>query len=552
MTTCPLLIAHQGREGPFIVWLESLGLKDLLQKYPLPILVEWGWIEPAYRIVVPLNQVVLWEQSEMQFCPPPTENPYDLLWDPSWPIDSDSEIEWFLHPLVRRTSPTAQLLRAQERPASNIALPEPIMEESGQLFWRYADFYYHWQAYALLDVFDKADSIQPIFNTPNAIKKAAWITKTVARYKQEDWDPKHVLQSPNKWAKWGHFLTVLSHYRALMEHLDWREMHSNMRDRAFRVGAGKTLAQHFAISAEMLQMLIREELLVLANRLLKPSPFKIDWQKLYWHELQKDVFLSVQWLCHLTGNPFEHYLREWGDPPHLQQEAMAKLADVLPFSDHHNRKQFLRNAPYYLSTYNALLSDSNKLVGLNLSARVDILLSQNQSFNGALFAFSEMHDAMTWDSNRKGIQFDERRPLDFYAHFATRVEHALREHITRTSTTSEKVPDLLSELMVRCAEKQKISDAVKTQFKKLYKDLTNLYDQPEDPIGKIMQLSTDLSRIDKYLLQSFLCANLARNYFAHHSYLDNELLSSEQSAFMIGGILVTLLILLPESVADNR
>ncbi len=54
----------------------------------------------------------------------------------------------------------------------------------------------------------------------------------------------------------------------------------------------------------------------------------------------------------------------------------------------------------------------------------------------------------------------------------------------------------------------------------------------------------DFIKKDTRCLQAFLCCLLARNYFAHHIYLDSELRRSEESGFMMSGILVTVLILL--------
>ncbi len=70
-------------------------------------------------------------------------------------------------------------------------------------------------------------------------------------------------------------------------------------------------------------------------------------------------------------------------------------------------------------------------------------------------------------------------------------------------------------------------------------------DTPEDPIGKIMAISNDKWSIEEtHLVQAFLCCVLARNYFAHHTYLDNNFIPDEKSAFMLAGIIVTLLYLL--------
>jgi len=77
--------------------------------------------------------------------------------------------------------------------------------------------------------------------------------------------------------------------------------------------------------------------------------------------------------------------------------------------------------------------------------------------------------------------------------------------------------------------------------------------EKQNPIRCIMSVKfKNRSKIDTHLIQAFLCCVLARNYFAHHNYLDKHLLrdQKEESAFMLIGILVTVLKLLDDSGAD--
>ncbi len=98
MNTCPLMVAHEGNSGEFIAWLEFLGLKELLQKYPLATLVEWGWIEPAYRLVVPRENLDFSDASETAFQSNDETAPYKRLWFSEWEFAPDVGEQWFLHP----------------------------------------------------------------------------------------------------------------------------------------------------------------------------------------------------------------------------------------------------------------------------------------------------------------------------------------------------------------------------------------------------------------------------------------------------------------------
>jgi hypothetical protein len=56
-----------------------------------------------------------------------------------------------------------------------------------------------------------------------------------------------------------------------------------------------------------------------------------------------------------------------------------------------------------------------------------------------------------------------------------------------------------------------------------------------------MKMKPGLDREGHYLMQAFLCSVLARNYFAHHYYLDDTLRRSEESGFLLAGMIVTVL-----------
>jgi hypothetical protein len=556
MSNCPLLIAAQGCRGSFIKWLESLGLKQFLNQYPLPTLAAWGWIEPAYRLLTPIEMVNFSIPTEIHFPPLPKTNPYERLWNPEWRFAPDEDPEWFLHPIFRSEDPAAILLSQQPQPANRIAVPSPTQEPSGIDFWPYDDYYYHWQAYALLDIIQWADCIQPILNTPNVVQKSEGISRIAARLKQDKNDPTWVLHSPQRWQRWRTLLTMLSHYRALMEQVTWQEMARQKRDHAFKIYCSASLAKHFALDAAGLERMIREELLVLAQEFstrqrMQRSPFDIDWRACCWHEIQRDVYLAVQWLCHLTGNELDHYMALWSDPPHQQREAAAELADVLPFAFYSQRKQFLRSAPHYLKDFNKLARDDEKLEGDRLAARVDALRLGYATFESAVYAFSEMHDAMTWDTQHRGLHFGDRRPLVHYAHFALRAEAALREYLKKHLAADDEstLPSFLPALIRACAAQQGIPQNIIAEFDRvthLRKKLnpTMLFDQPPNPVAVIQSLPTSLSGLDQHLFHAFLYTCVARNYFSHHHYLDDKLMYTKESALMIGGILITMLILI--------
>jgi hypothetical protein len=139
----------------------------------------------------------------------------------------------------------------------------------------------------------------------------------------------------------------------------------------------------------------------------------------------------------------------------------------------------------------------------------------------------------------------ERRPLDYYLLVAIRVEAVLRYGLEQSgalASMKDSERDLQGYILHR-ARAIGLSAPALEHFQRNAKRYTQLRDTPPSPIAEIMQIQSDLAPEEHYLAQAFLCCLLARNYFAHHYYMDSELLRSKESGFMLGGILVSALLL---------
>ena len=120
---------------------------------------------------------------------------------------------------------------------------------------------------------------------------------------------------------------------------------------------------------------------------------------------------------------------------------------------------------------------------------------------------------------------------------------ALRESGELAGITPEKRQ--LHRYIWHLAEKRRLSARAVQIFRSDdAKDLVQLHSEPKTPIHDVMSWAPAITPREQRLVQAFVCCLLARNYFAHHHYLDQELLRSKESAFMLGGIVLTVLFLL--------
>ncbi len=349
-----LLRVRAGNEGPFVKWLEELGLKDFLNCYPIPKLVEWGWLVPQYRYSFPLEEFES-EPETITWGAKQRSSPIERLWDFEWYINSIDEPLWFLHPFFRPDNTSGLMLRNNGQPWSTIEVPASFTTKHGEKITPYVDYFFHWQGYALIDVIRFSDCIQPILNTPEASQTAQQIVRIIESVK--DWDPRGVLSAPRRWGGMHQLMTWLSHYRAFRDALyTWEAKHPDDK-KTHRRGALE-LAGYFGITADILRNSIKNNLLVLAAEWQRaPAQNKI-WMDPAWPMLQNDIYLAVLWLCMLDGEKFVHYMDLWSHAPSRQSDGSAELVEVLPFEFYKDRINFFRNANFYLDAYNAIAPES--------------------------------------------------------------------------------------------------------------------------------------------------------------------------------------------------
>lgn len=552
-TKSPLLSIQQGKKGSFVSWLETLGLKDLIHRYPLSKLVEWGWLVPQYRIIFSRDYFLTWQNfPECPACLSSDRPNFDIensLWDSTWFIDDDQEPFWFLHPFFRPDDVYGNRLRE----AVYAITPTPIPDEFNHPYLSesiipYADYYFHWQAYALIDVVRTANCIAPIINTPDVEEQAQGIVRIATRIKERNTKPSDILKQSTRWGGLADLMTWLSHYRA------FRDALSDNEDQTLHDRGAKLLAGHLSIDAEMLEQAIKEKLLILASDWLWANEHYCEWTLRAWPYLQKDIRLALEWLCILNGKYLSDYIDKWAYSSFGERE-WAELSKVLPYEIFEDKQYFLRYLPFYIKHYQDVLPIDQKLKQL-----VDRLQSTNYLFSSFLNAFRQLHENLVHNPKQKGgMDFRVLRPLDYYSLLAIRAEVCLRYALEKDGSLKENASlissgtltkqdklDSLNKYIVELAKQKSISDHVIKYFES--NKLTQLRDTPENPISNIMEIRDELwSEKETHLVHAFLCCSLARNYFAHHTYLDKELIRDEKSAFMLTGIIVTVAVLLDNS-----
>lgn len=378
--------------------------------------------------------------------------------------------------------------------------------------------------------------IFPILNTPD-------IEQDIARIAICKIKPSDALNQPHRWGGIAKPMTWFSHYRA------FRDALPDTTDKALHKRGAEALAQYLEIDTEILEKAIKEQLLEkLAGDWLWANDHCCEWALRAWPYLQKDIFFAMEWLCTLNGKDFSDYFKKWQFSH--KREVWPPLHKALPFEYFDDRQYVLITSPRYKEFYKNILPTDEELEQL-----VSCLQKTNNQFGSLLYAFRQFHEHLMLKPKQKGsLDFRVLRPLDYYSLLAVRAEACLRRSLEDNGLLSNVTNQGLEGYIAELAKQKNISQTVIDYF--VVKNqrqnkmttasyLTQLRSTPQNPINGIRQIQCE-NDADTNLAQAFLCCLLARNYFAHHTYLDKEFMQNqkEESAFMLIGILVTVLKLL--------
>ena len=542
----PLLSVHGDGKGDFADWFENLGIRShFLNAYPLKKMVEWQWLIPQFRVVFPeaffTDQWPTYPElpSERRIGADPVLDVYSTLWDSTWLGDPEDEAFWFLHPFFRPNNRAGALLSKCQAINGVFPTVPAFQHPNGRTVAPVSDYYFHWQGYALIDVIRAADCFRPcLLNTPDAAERATRLAEVTKHVSLGAGD---ILTLPSRWGGLAEPMTWLSHYRALRSSIDRLEMRNGMLSGQRKRGA-VALANHFEILADRLEHVVKEKLLVLAQDWNWAAKQKCPWVSPALENLRTDIFFAVEWLCLLTGNTLDTYLDLW-QYTHGGQERWAELKAVLPFEFYSDREYFLQVAPFYLADFNKKLPNSKRLEDARLHAVVEGIRTRNRHFNSFLGSFRKLHEALgAKPALPGGIDFRNRNPLDYYLLLAIRAEQCLRSELLRRDCLGDN--DSLELYLRQLAKEIGLDGKAKACFDSHRKTVADLKEMPTDFIDSISRLNTSNERTQIPLGQAMLYCLAARNYFAHHDYLDAELLNEQSSQFLLGGVLLSVLTLL--------
>jgi hypothetical protein len=545
-----LLTFRRNDTSRFDKWLEKLGLTDFLKSYPIEQLIDWGWLKPQYRVIFPPTFFEEWDN--YPYYPEESQgeaNVYHSLWEYTWETDKPNTALWFLDPAFRPGEPMHSVLQASAKIETDASEPKSITHKNGRLIYPYTDYFFHWQGYALVDVIRSADCLQAVYWTPNATEKHLNLGKTIAHLSKAGLaGPTSPLAASGRWGALAEPMTWLSLFRSFNEALNHHyDISTDERRTLHRQGAIE-LAKYLNVTENDLETFLKDGLLVLADDWMRNNKLRTSsslWTQHAWPHLRSDIQLALIWLIAISGKSFSHYIDKW-KKPYFGNLGWAPLEEVLPYAFLEHDKKLAQMGPIYLKSFNSTKGIKKKFDESRITEICRAARKSNRPFGGFLSSFAELHNHLSQTSFEDyGIDFRELRPLDHYAMLAIHAEGCLRREldIRGKLETIETGSQTLSVYLDKLSSEKGISSKVIGTFK-TNRALSDLKKDRNDPIGRIQSFKSKLPAPEHQLVQAYLCCLLARNYFAHHDFLDNELLRTSKSQFLLSGILLTVLTLL--------
>jgi hypothetical protein len=533
----------------FIDWLTELGLKELPYGLKIENIIERGWLKPVLRVDLPSSYFSAWRNyPELPKAGEPLaeEDRWSEYCEVEWAFPSGNFYpEWFLHPYDRSSGEGNEFRKHAVDP--DATLPELIRlgerPKVRSVYW----YFSHWQGYQLIDLLNVVVLFPTVSNLPNALNVLNNFCNNYSSYKTiSDLNIKQVL---NRWGKREKVFSWLSYYRTMLGTASCLAFHDAKRRSQLITEGAQEIASHLQIGGNDLEKAFEKHFL----KIFQEWQWSIQRESLFHKkaldELRKDIYYALDWLCRLSGKPAKFYLDKWKYPDRSERE-WAQLRDVLPFEDLKVQDHFLRLAPRYIKEFNEQLPERLQIGEQKFKSFVDGLWRDYKTFPLFCRAFYKLHQQMVRD---KVIDLKNYDILDYFLTLAMRTEALLSEiYLGRKLVPGQDEGANLVKIFKRyqsaighpCNDFQNGLHLALNRNDGFLK-LTELYDFPEEPLKKIskaLEVKNQNPIAQKVAFHVLVC-NLARNYFAHHTYLDDYILENENARTMIVSILVTALYL---------
>lgn len=228
--------------------------------------------------------------------------------------------------------------------------------------------------------------------------------------------------------------------------------------------------------------------------------------------LKRDIYFAFKWLRGCGCSEAEIFDR-WSDSSG-QKTGIASLGEVLEFEEFKLKNCFTRLVEVYRQ------DATEKIKSIDLAQCYERLQALDGFYPWAR-AFYDLHEGLNSTSQ---IELAQSRVLDNLLVLTIRTEILIRAISHQGTGKYEKtLVDIFKNFESLFIDEKPKKVMSHIRDKKVL-EMTELYSRPEDSFDRINDLvdKKNWSNEQKNFLKSMMYFVTARNYFAHHSFKDNE------------------------------
>ncbi len=375
---------------------------------------------------------------------------------------------------------------------------EKFEHPNDRLFYPYEAYFSYWRAYLILESLEECKFIDRYLNTEKGIE----IFKNSIKKKNDLWR-----------SKYSQTFNRLSQYKTIITQLT--------------ISNNKVNCSLGDISSYVLNLTNSDSSDLELDLYLLLKLYD-DWSWKYSKDnglhsfkkalvlLKKDIYLLFEWLCG-CGYKEKDLIKKWSCNDPLSRSSV-QLTDVLDFEEILFSSFFEKTLPVYCTNLSWVTTDK--------VTEIYNKLEQHDCFDPWIRAFYDLHQNI----NRiQEIEFIQPRVLDNLLIITIRTEIILGEIYSKY--TNQENPNDMKAIFKKLSAIVISNSQAKLVLEKIVLDknwkLTQLRDKPENIFEKIDSciVEENLNQEQEYFFRCILRFVASRNYFAHHSYKDDELSS---------------------------
>jgi hypothetical protein len=535
-------------EGSFKEWLTILGIGSDTNLDPLDA-IRWGWLTPSHRVIVPERYFRAWKSYPTINDPdrpgiPRRDVWADHLWYASrnhwgtlFSLAGTLEGEWFIHPFDRPKNP----YRAHFRRASR-SIPRARKHPNGSSFSPSIEYLPYWRGYQLVDL---DTSMRHSFYLGDGARVVAKrIASRLPRVRRRDAAVRAGIA--DRWAEQAQVFSWLAAYRSLRSWVGVKSSLDPAPITTWSLEAGaRALAVRRGVTVDGLATLVEDQLLVLANDWRGTNnnePPAVGWRA--WGQLQKDILCAIEWLCILTGRTGEEWFDRWSPGRRWKGPRPLPLVDAVPYEPFAAETYFVEHFGRVRGGYD-LVRGPARIAPDAVLPLVRWLRDQTWVVGAWMRLYRELHDALQGAPSWDWIGGAMPDVVERLVLFALTGEKVLNDVWRLIAPPASPVPDVKAVLKTLALRVEQVDVRFRGAWALAatrWTEFTDLRTRPAKPFDRVRNEPLG-DGAPAALARALLGFGVARNYGAHHTYLDGRLVQTPEGKLFVGAVTTTVLYL---------